>query len=116
MNLDLHVHSKFSLDSPVGAEEYAQTLLEMRSEYDIDGFVLTEHRAFVTKVDYKAMSEKYGILILNATAYAFYTRYVAQINLSMYLMFKIVLLSVAAVIILIVVVVWLVISTMLSLV
>lgn len=44
-----------------------------------------------------------SILILNATAYGFYTRYVAQISLSMYLMFKIVLLSLAAVIILIII-------------
>lgn len=44
-----------------------------------------------------------SIWILNATAYAFYTRYVAHVSLSMYLMFKIVLLSIAPVIILIII-------------
>jgi len=44
-----------------------------------------------------------SIWILNATAYAFYTRYVAHVSISMYLMFKIVVLSLAPVIVLIII-------------
>jgi hypothetical protein len=43
------------------------------------------------------------IWILNSTAYAFYTRYVAHVSISMYLMFKIVILSIAPVIALIII-------------
>lgn len=44
-----------------------------------------------------------SIWILNATAYAFYTRYVAHVSVTMYLMFKIVVLSIAPVIALIII-------------
>ena len=44
-----------------------------------------------------------SIWVLNATAYAFYTRYVAHAPASMFLMFKIVVLSLAPVIVLIII-------------
>lgn len=44
-----------------------------------------------------------SIWIFNATAYAFYTRYVAHVSISMYLAFKIILLSLAPIIVLIII-------------
>ncbi len=67
MILDLHVHSKYSIDSPVEPEEYARALVQMQKDFRIDGFVLVEHRAFVTETDYEALGRKYGITILNGT-------------------------------------------------
>jgi predicted metal-dependent phosphoesterase TrpH len=67
MILDLHVHSKYSMDSPVEPEEYALTLAEMQKSYNIHGFVLMEHRVFVQEEDFSELGEKYGITILNGT-------------------------------------------------
>ena len=44
-----------------------------------------------------------SIWILNSTAYAFYTRYVAQVNITMYLMVKIIILCFAPIIVLIII-------------
>jgi predicted metal-dependent phosphoesterase TrpH len=67
MILDLHVHSIYSQDSPVEPEEYAQTLLNLQDQYRIDGFVLMEHRIYVQDMDFNALGQKYGIIILNGT-------------------------------------------------
>jgi predicted metal-dependent phosphoesterase TrpH len=67
MNLDLHVHSVFSGDSPVKPFEYARRLVEMQSEYEIDGFVLMEHNFFITraKCDLEELSREHGLVILS---------------------------------------------------
>jgi len=64
--LDLHVHSVFSVDSPVRPEQYAQRVIELKDEHEIDGFVLMEHDYLVEpgKCDLAALSEKYGITVL----------------------------------------------------
>ena len=61
--LDLHIHSVFSIDSPVQPEEYIIHLLELRRKYRIDGLVFCEHRRFVWDLDYQALGEKYGVLV-----------------------------------------------------
>lgn len=69
MILDLHVHSVYSGDSPVSPEDYARRVLELQSEYEISGFVLTEHNHLITpaECDLPALSAKYGITILPAS-------------------------------------------------
>ena len=66
MNLDLHVHSIFSGDSPVPPEDYARRMVELRAEYELDGFVLMEHNFWVRPevCDLAALSAKYGLTIL----------------------------------------------------
>lgn len=66
MILDLHVHSIFSVDSPVKPEDYARRMVELRAEYDVDGFALMEHNLLVTKeeCDLEALSNEYGLVIL----------------------------------------------------
>ena len=67
MNLDLHVHSVFSGDSPVKPFEYARRIIEMRAEYDLSGFVLMEHNHFITKdeCDLEGLSRECGLVILS---------------------------------------------------
>ncbi len=64
--LDLHVHSKYSIDSPVKPEEYARLIIESRDEYHLDGFILMEHNYWVTDddEDLAALSSEYGLTIL----------------------------------------------------
>lgn len=64
MILDLHVHSRFSLDSRVSPEEYVEYLVAMRSRFEIDGLVFCEHRRYVGDFDYQALSEKFGVVVL----------------------------------------------------
>jgi len=66
MILDLHVHSVFSIDSPVRPEEYAQKLDAMRAEYAIDGFVLMEHNHMIApeECDLDKIGREYGLVIL----------------------------------------------------
>jgi len=64
--LDLHVHSVFSIDSPVHPEQYAQRTLELKDDYEIDGFVLMEHDYLIEpqKCDLADLARQYGITIL----------------------------------------------------
>ena len=62
--LDMHIHSVFSIDSPIQPEEYIEYLTALRTQYRIDGLVFCEHRKFVWDLDYQALGEKYGILVL----------------------------------------------------
>lgn len=66
MNLDLHVHSIFSGDSPVPPEDYARRMVELRAEYELDGFALMEHNFWVRPevCDLAALSDRYGLTIL----------------------------------------------------
>jgi len=62
--LDLHVHSRFSMDSTVTPEKYAENLLALRKSLRIDGLAFCEHRVFNSGLDPRALGEKYGILVL----------------------------------------------------
>jgi predicted metal-dependent phosphoesterase TrpH len=64
--LDLHVHSTFSVDSPVRVEQYAERMLELQAQYEIDGFVLMEHDYLIEPetCDLSALSAESGITIL----------------------------------------------------
>jgi len=62
--LDLHVHSKFSVDSPVEPEQYLERLDQLRKNYRIDGLAFCEHRCFVPDFDFEALGKKYGAVVL----------------------------------------------------
>jgi predicted metal-dependent phosphoesterase TrpH len=64
MILDLHCHSEASEDSRAPVESYLKWLERKRREVPIDGIVLTEHRQWSPDVDYRALEDKYGFLIL----------------------------------------------------
>lgn len=64
--LDLHCHSEASDDSRAPVEAYLKWITLRRSERPLDGIVLTEHRQFNAAADYRALEDKYGLLILNA--------------------------------------------------
>ena len=65
--LDLHCHSEASDDSRAPVEAYLKWIALRRSERPLDGIVLTEHRQFNAAADYRALEDKYGLLILNAS-------------------------------------------------
>ncbi|MCS6924328.1 MAG: PHP domain-containing protein [Candidatus Binatia bacterium] len=65
--LDLHLHSEASDDSRAPVEAYLKWLARKRDERPIEGLVLTEHRQFNRAADYRALEDKYGILILKAS-------------------------------------------------
>lgn len=65
--LDLHSHSEASDDSRAPVEAYLKWLARKREERPIDGLVLTEHRKFDSASDYRALEDKYGLLILKAS-------------------------------------------------
>lgn len=65
--LDLHSHSEASDDSRAPVEAYLKWLARKREERPIDGLVLTEHRKFDSTSDYRALEDKYGLLILKAS-------------------------------------------------
>jgi len=65
MILDLHSHSVASDDGRAKVENYCQWI--QRKELPIDGFVLTEHRQFDGASDYRALEDRFGILILKAS-------------------------------------------------
>jgi predicted metal-dependent phosphoesterase TrpH len=62
--LDLHVHSEASDDSRASVEAYLQWLSLRGSERPVDGIVLTEHRQFNAQADYRALEDRYGLLVL----------------------------------------------------
>jgi predicted metal-dependent phosphoesterase TrpH len=66
MILDLHLHSEASDDSRAPVEAYLKILQRKREERPLDGIVLTEHRQFDPTRDFRALEDRYGLLILNA--------------------------------------------------
>ncbi len=66
MILDLHLHSELSDDSRAPVEAYLKLLQRKRAERPLDGIVLTEHRQFDAKRDYRALEDRYGFLVLTA--------------------------------------------------
>ncbi len=64
MILDLHTHSEASEDSRAPVETYLKWLQRKRAEVPIDGLVLTEHRQWDPHADYRALEDKYDLLIL----------------------------------------------------
>jgi len=65
MILDLHTHSVRSDDGRAKVDNYCQWI--RRKELPLDGIVLTEHRQFDDESDYRALEDKYGLLILKAS-------------------------------------------------
>jgi predicted metal-dependent phosphoesterase TrpH len=66
MILDLHLHSERSDDSRAPVEAYLKILQRKREERPLDGIVLTEHRQFDPRRDFRDLEDRYGFLILNA--------------------------------------------------
>lgn len=65
--LDLHSHSEASEDSRAPVEAYLNWIKLRRKELPLDGIVLTEHRQWNgDDVDYRALEDKYGIMVLKA--------------------------------------------------
>ena len=64
MIIDLHAHSDASEDSRAPLETYLRWLQRKRELLPIDGIVLTEHRQWDPRADYRALEDQYGILIL----------------------------------------------------
>ena len=64
MILDLHAHSDASEDSRAPLETYLKWLQRKRDLLPIDGLVLTEHRQWDPRADYRALEDQYGIRIL----------------------------------------------------
>ncbi len=62
--IDLHLHSELSDDSRAPVEAYLKWLTRRRHERPLEGLVLTEHRQFDNKSDYRHLEDKYGLLIL----------------------------------------------------
>ncbi|MDP6070987.1 MAG: PHP-associated domain-containing protein [SAR202 cluster bacterium] len=68
MYLDLHSHSVSSDDSRATVEQYAKWVGVLRGKgFQIDGFVLTEHRKFDFDQDYSALSADSNVLILKGS-------------------------------------------------
>jgi predicted metal-dependent phosphoesterase TrpH len=65
--LDLHSHSEASEDSRAPVEAYLNWIRLRRQERPVDGIVLTEHRQWNGGADYRALEDKFGIMILKAT-------------------------------------------------
>jgi predicted metal-dependent phosphoesterase TrpH len=65
MILDLHTHSVASDDGRAKVDNYCQWI--RKKEIGIDGFVLTEHRQWDATSDYRALEDKYGLVILKAS-------------------------------------------------
>ena len=65
MILDLHTHSTLSDDSRASVEQYIKWITVLRRKgYNIDGFVLTEHRQFNFDIDYTEISKNNNVTIL----------------------------------------------------
>jgi predicted metal-dependent phosphoesterase TrpH len=63
MILDMHVHTKISLDATATVEEYCEAIVKYREIFPFDGFVVTEHRVIDGSIDYRQLGDKYGIQI-----------------------------------------------------
>jgi predicted metal-dependent phosphoesterase TrpH len=64
--LDLHSHSTDASDDAGGTVEgYLKWIAGRRKRgYQVDGFVLTEHRGFDPELDYSDLAEQYGVVVL----------------------------------------------------
>ena len=64
--IDLHAHSTDASDDAGGTVEgYLKWIVARRKKgYQVDGFVLTEHRHFDPTVDYSALAARYGVTVL----------------------------------------------------
>lgn len=68
MNLDLHTHSVSSDDSRATVDQYVNWIGVLRCKgYQIDGFVLTEHRKFDFDVDYRDLADLSDVVILKGS-------------------------------------------------
>lgn len=65
--LDLHSHSEASEDSRAPLEAYLNWIKLRHAERPIDGVVLTEHRQFNQDADYRALADRFGLLVLKAS-------------------------------------------------
>jgi predicted metal-dependent phosphoesterase TrpH len=65
MILDLHTHSIRSDDGRAKVENYCQWI--RKKEVPLDGLVLTEHRQWDDTSDYRALEDRYGLLLLKAS-------------------------------------------------
>ncbi len=65
--LDLHSHSEASDDSRAPVEAYLNWIKLRRAERPLDGIVLTEHRQFNRAADYRALEDRFGVLVLRAS-------------------------------------------------
>jgi predicted metal-dependent phosphoesterase TrpH len=65
--LDLHSHSEASEDSRAPLEAYLNWLKLRHTERPVDGIVLTEHRQFNRDGDYRALEDKFGIMVMRAS-------------------------------------------------
>ncbi len=65
--LDLHCHSEASEDSRAPVEAYLNWIKLRRLERPLDGIVLTEHRQFNRAADYRALEDRFGIMVLKAS-------------------------------------------------
>ncbi|HLK88175.1 MAG TPA: PHP domain-containing protein [Candidatus Binataceae bacterium] len=65
--LDLHSHSEASEDSRAPLEAYLNWIKLRRHERPVDGIVLTEHRQFNGAADYRALEDKFGLMVLKAS-------------------------------------------------
>ncbi|MFN8534323.1 MAG: PHP domain-containing protein [Dehalococcoidia bacterium] len=67
MYLDLHCHSVVSDDARATVEQYAKWIASLRRKgYRVDGIVLTEHRTFDRRGDYRAVEEAYDLRVFKA--------------------------------------------------
>jgi len=64
MIIDVHAHTDRSEDSRAPIETYLKWLQKKRDVLPVDGIVLTEHRQWDPHVDYRALEDQYGILLL----------------------------------------------------
>ena len=68
MFLDLHTHSVSSDDARATVEQYAKWVAVLRGRgFQLDGFVLTEHRKFDLEADYTALARESDVLILKGS-------------------------------------------------
>jgi len=65
--LDLHSHSEASEDSRAPLEAYLNWIKLRHQERPVDGIVLTEHRQFNASPDYRALEDKFGLMVLKAS-------------------------------------------------
>jgi predicted metal-dependent phosphoesterase TrpH len=64
MIIDMHVHTEMSMDSNATVEAYCRAIQRFRQFHPFDGIVLAEHRMYKKKPEYRRLSEKYDVLIL----------------------------------------------------
>ncbi|HUY28483.1 MAG TPA: PHP-associated domain-containing protein [Candidatus Binataceae bacterium] len=65
--LDLHSHSEASEDSRAPVAAYLNWIKLRHAERPLDGIVLTEHRQFNRDADYRALEDKFGLMVLRAS-------------------------------------------------